>query len=527
MIQQKKILLFISTILIIATTWGCGQRQVTVFEDLEVPPASQGDPQYIVVFNEKSAALAISNNQETIPQGKELIHSMATDLSQALGHKAQKVFTNSIPGGVFTMSQAQVELLRQHPMISYIEKDGVVSISETQTDAPWNLDRIDQSELPLDEVFEIPSGDTIVHAYVIDTGIRGSHEEFASRNREGFDFVDNDGDPTDCNGHGTHVAGTLAGQQFGVAKEVLVHGIRVLDCRGSGRLSDVIAGIDWVTENHESPAVANMSLGGLPSQALDDAVEASVAAGITYVVAAGNSSRSACSESPARVGPTISVGSSNRSDQRSSFSNIGTCVDIFAPGSDITSAWSSRDDDYETISGTSMASPLVAGVAALYLSQNPEALPAQVHEALIANATTGTLSDLGSGSPDRLLSSEFLVAEDSDGGGTDIPAPPGSIALEEGSLIQNLQGNRGDESRYYLDIPAETDRVIIRISGGPGDADLYVKMGDAPTLNSYDCRPYRATANETCTLSVAPGERLHVMLRAYRAYSGVELQVNF
>ena len=226
-----------------------------------------------------------------------------------------------------------------------------------------------------------------VHAYIIDTGIRATHQEFGGRVTNGADFIGDGNGTNDCNGHGTHVAGTTGGTTYGVAKSVTIHAVRVLGCTGSGSTSGVIAGVDWVTANHASPAVANMSLGGGASTALDNAVTSSVNSGVSYAVAAGNSNANACNSSPARAAAAITVGATTSSDARSSFSNFGTCLDIFAPGSSITSAWSTSNTATNTISGTSMASPHVAGAIALYLQTNPGASGAAVTSALVNNST--------------------------------------------------------------------------------------------------------------------------------------------
>ncbi|MGH3084736.1 MAG: S8 family serine peptidase, partial [Gaiellaceae bacterium] len=251
--------------------------------------------------------------------------------------------------------------------------------------------------------------------YIIDTGVRGTHNEFTGRMGNGADFVGDGNGTNDCHGHGTHVAGTTGGTTYGVAKGFMIHPVRVLNCQGSGTTSGVIAGVDWVTNNSPSPAVANMSLGGGVSTALDNAVSSSISSGVSYAIAAGNSNANACNFSPARVGTANTVGSTTSSDARSSFSNYGTCLDIFAPGSSITSAWNTSDTTTNTISGTSMATPHVAGAIALYLDANPGAPPATVTSALVSNATTGKVSNPGAGSPNRLLYSIF---------GTPAPPPP-------------------------------------------------------------------------------------------------------
>jgi subtilisin family serine protease len=241
-----------------------------------------------------------------------------------------------------------------------------------------------------------------VTAYIIDTGIRFAHTDFGGRATSGYDAVDG-GSADDCNGHGTHVAGTVGGTRYGVAKAVRLVGVRVLNCSGSGTNAGVIAGVNWVTQNARKPAVANMSLGGGASTALDNAVAASISSGVTYALAAGNSNANACSASPARVASAITVGATTSTDARASYSNYGTCLDIFAPGSSITSAWSTSNTTTRSISGTSMASPHVAGAAALVLSANPSATPAQVRDSLVASSTPGVVTSAGTGSPNRLL----------------------------------------------------------------------------------------------------------------------------
>jgi subtilisin family serine protease len=244
--------------------------------------------------------------------------------------------------------------------------------------------------------------------YIVDTGIRFSHNDFGGRAVTGYDAVDG-GSADDCNGHGTHVAGTVGGSTYGVAKGVTLVGVRVLNCSGSGTNSGVIAGVNWVASDHQTgaPAVANMSLGGSVSSALDTAVNNAINDGVTFAVAAGNSNRNACNYSPARVAAAITVGATTSTDARASYSNYGSCLDLFAPGSSITSAWYTSNTATNTISGTSMATPHVAGVAALYLKGNPGASPATVRDAIVNNATTGKVTKPGTSSPNRLLFTDY------------------------------------------------------------------------------------------------------------------------
>ncbi len=292
------------------------------------------------------------------------------------------------------------------------QKDEKAGETVQQNPASWGLDRIDQRQLPLDDAYSYDRAGAGVTAYIIDTGVRVTHDDFGGRARSGYDFVDDDANADDCHGHGTHVGGTVAGSQYGVAKGADVVGVRVLNCQGSGSTSQVVSGIDWVTENAVKPAVANMSLGGGVDGVLDDAVRRSIDSGVSYAIAAGNGNilgwpQDACNYSPARVPEAITVGATDRDDQRASFSNYGTCLDVFAPGVDITSAWIGSDSDTNTISGTSMATPHVAGVAALYLEGNPSATPAQVRDAVVNNATSDVVGDPRAGSPNKLLYSLF------------------------------------------------------------------------------------------------------------------------
>jgi subtilisin family serine protease len=301
------------------------------------------------------------------------------------------------------MSEPAARRLAADPAVAYVEQNQTVTVTDTQANPPsWGLDRVDQRSLPLQGAYTYPSTAAAVHAYVIDTGIRLSHSAFGGRATSGFDAIDG-GTADDCDGHGTHVAGTIGGAQYGVAKEVQLVAVRVLDCGGSGTAAGVIAGINWVTANAIRPAVANMSLGGPTSTALDNAVTDSIDSGVTHVLAAGNSAATACTTSPARTPDAITVGATTRTDARSAFSNFGGCLDLFAPGSGITSAYVTSDTAAATASGTSMASPHVAGAAALLHAANPPQTPPHVAEALHPNATPDVVTSPGTGSPNLLL----------------------------------------------------------------------------------------------------------------------------
>ncbi|WBB96467.1 S8 family serine peptidase [Solwaraspora sp. WMMA2080] len=345
---------------------------------------------YIVVFKKS----AVTRGQ---------VAATARSLAGQHGRTVARTYTAALRGFEISASAKQAARIAAHPAVEYVEQNHTVRIADTQPNPPsWGLDRIDQRDLPLNDSYTYPNTASNVHAYIIDTGIRFSHNDFGGRAVSGFDAVDG-GSADDCNGHGTHVAGTVGGTAYGVAKGATLVGVRVLNCSGSGTTAGVIAGVDWVTDNAEMPAVANMSLGGGANTSLDTAVRNSIAAGVTYSLAAGNSNANACNTSPARVTEAITVGSTTSSDARSSFSNYGTCLDVFAPGSSITSAWHTSNTATNTISGTSMAAPHVAGAAALVASANPGWSPQEVRDYLYDNATGGAVGNPGSGSPNRLL----------------------------------------------------------------------------------------------------------------------------
>jgi subtilisin family serine protease len=327
------------------------------------------------------------------------------------------VYRNVFPGFAAELPLRAVDALGRNPRVQFVEPDGVVTATSTttQSNATWGLDRTDQRALPLDGTYRYSSTAQGIRSYIVDTGVRRTHDDFGGRVLPGATAISDGLGSDDCTGHGTHVAGTVAGSTWGVAKAAVIVPVRVLDCNGSGTTSGVIAGLDWIAREHPAgtPGVVNMSLGGGASTSLDDAVDRVSAAGLTVVVAAGNSDANACNYSPARAATAVTVGSTTSTDARSSFSNFGTCVDLFAPGSSIRSAWYTSNTATATLSGTSMAAPHVAGAALLLLAADPTLSPAQVRRALTDAATTGVVTGRGTGSPDRLL---FVDATASDSG---------------------------------------------------------------------------------------------------------------
>jgi len=385
------------------------------------PPQGEIPNQYIVTLN-----MPLANGLLGL---RSVEHAAQFALHSVGGGEMGYVYQHALTGFSVKLPSELVPVLRSLPIVKHIEADQYMSIGATQVSPVWGLDRIDQTNLPLNQSYiYADSAGQGSHVYIIDTGIRASHSEVVTRVGTGRNFASNSSsllfggstDPnntSDCNGHGTHVAGTAVGTQYGVAKKATVYPVRVLGCNGSGANSGVIAGVDWVAANHKKPAVANMSLGGTSSTALDTAVRNAVAAGVTFVAAAGNDNANACNGSPNRVAEALTVAASDIQDRRSSFSNHGSCVDLFAPGTGILSASHNSDTATATLSGTSMAAPHVAGAAALYLSGQPSATPAQVVQAILVSTSNNVISNVN-GSPNKLLNTSQL------GGNVSIPTPP-------------------------------------------------------------------------------------------------------
>ncbi|MEF3083918.1 S8 family serine peptidase [Luteimonas sp. SMYT11W] len=371
--------------------------------------------QYIVVFNSDEIRERVDADRLAGRLDKALVASpdaavaaevekRVVDVAAQHDLKVTQLYTHALHGMVVNADDRKLASLLNDPRVDFVEQDAYVELSATQTGATWGLDRIDQRDRPLNGTYVYDPLAANVRAYIIDSGIRTGHTQFGTRLLSGYSAINDGRGTNDCNGHGTHVAGTVGGTTWGVAKQVRLVPVRVFGCTGGSANSTIIAGIDWVRANRVLPAVANMSLGGPASTATDNATNNLINSGVTVVVAAGNNNgANACNYSPARVANAVTVGSTTSTDARSSFSNIGSCVNIFAPGSSITSAWSTSTSASNTISGTSMASPHVAGAAALYLTNNPSASPATVRNWLYSNSTPNRVSNPGTGSPNRLL----------------------------------------------------------------------------------------------------------------------------
>ncbi|MFC4063879.1 S8 family peptidase [Actinoplanes subglobosus] len=346
---------------------------------------------------------AIDGSYVVVFKSGQADRARADRLTRRYGGNVDRVFGNAVEGYTAKLTAAQAARLAGDPSVASVEADQVVRIADTQTSAPWGLDRSDQRALPLNSTYNYTASSGVT-VYVVDTGIRITHQQFGGRASYGYDAVEGDNVAQDGNGHGTFVAGVAVGSTYGIAKSANVVGVRVLDNNGSGTTAGVIAGIDWVTANATpGRSVANLSLGGGASSTLDAAVRRSIAAGIPYTIAAGNSGVNAANTSPARVTEGLTVGATSNTDAKASWSNYGSVLDLFAPGVSITSSWRTSDTATYTGSGTSFSAPHVAGAVALYLADNPGASVTAVNAAIINNATTGVVTSAGSGSPNRLL----------------------------------------------------------------------------------------------------------------------------
>ncbi|KJQ54441.1 Extracellular serine proteinase precursor [Microbacterium sp. SA39] len=435
---------------------------------------------------------------------------IASALTEAVGGEVVEVFNTVIDGYSAKLSEDEALAIASDDRVDHVEQAQMVYALGEQTDPPsWGTDRVDQRGQPLNQRFAYPdSAGAGVNVYVVDSGIRLTHSEFAGRLRPGFDAITPGGNASDCNGHGTHVAGTAVGSTYGIAKKATVYPVRVLDCKGESLSTTILTGIEWVAENAVRPATINYSVGcrqacSIPS--IDAAVKSIVASGITWVSAAGNSNDDACRYSPQLVPETITVGNSTRTDSKAPSSSWGRCLDVWAPGSEIISSWFTGDTEARSATGTSMAAPHVTGATALYLSANPSATPAQVHAAVVDNATPGTLTGLDTASPNRLLYTGFLNR-------TTNPAPTAvdlaAIANKTGTVGQPLSvsvsatGGTAPYSFSATGLPAglAIDAKTGTISGTPTAAAV-----SAITVTVRDSASPASSDTATFTLTVTGG----------------------
>ncbi|MFJ6994688.1 S8 family peptidase [Streptomyces sp. NPDC003090] len=457
-------------------------------ETAPVPPGGEGrivgadrpgavEGSYIVTF-------ADSVSRTDIP-------ASAKALAKRHGGNLTHTYTTALRGFAVTMSEERAKRLAADPSVARVEADGVAYAADTQTDPPsWGLDRVDQRSLPTDSRYTYATTASNVTAYVLDSGVRLSHRDFGGRAVSGYDFIDNDSNASDCHGHGTHVAGTVGGSSFGVAKGVKIVSVRVLNCQGNSGSSwaPVLAGIDWVTKNAAKPAVANMSIGGGRNQSVNDAVAASISSGVTWVVAAGNNNADSCQYSPSSTPSAITVGATNSRDARATGwnngqgSNYGSCLDIFAPGDSIVSTSHTGDTASRPDSGTSMASPHTAGAAALILSANPTWTPAQVRDRLVADATADKVTDARTGSPNRLL----YTGSD---GTTPPPAGPrfentGDYTIRDHATVESPLAVTGVSGNAPADLSVTVD--IRHTFRGDLRVELVAPDGSAYLLKDYN-----------------------------------------
>ncbi|MGW4277635.1 S8 family peptidase [Streptomyces seoulensis] len=471
-------------------------------------PVPPGGPQGRIVGADRPGAVEgsyIVTFKDSVARAD--VPGAAKELARRHAGSLRYTYTAALRGFAVRMSEKQAEELAADPSVARVEADAAAYAVDTQTNPPsWGLDRVDQRDLPVDKRYSYDTTAANVNAYIVDTGVRLSHRDFGGRAVSGYDFIDNDTNASDCAGHGTHVAGTVGGASYGIAKAVKLVSVRVLNCQGTSgdTWAPVLAGIDWVTKNAVKPAVANMSIGGGKTQSVNDAVAASIASGVTWVVAAGNNNADACSYSPASTAAAITVGATNSRDARATGwsngqgSNYGSCLDVFAPGDSIVSTSNSGDTASQTMSGTSMATPHVAGAAALLLAAHPAWTPAQVRDALVSDATAGKVTDARTGSPNKLLHT---------GAGT-TPPPTGpkfentddyqirdNATVESPLAVTGVSGNAPAGLSVTVDI-RHTFRGDLKV-------ELVAPDGTAHLLKDYDANDGADNVQATYTVDAS------------------------
>ena len=494
-----------------------------------------------------------------LEQGAAQTPGEAAQAARAQGAKVSHVYRHALRGYSATLPDALLAKLRRSSAVADVVRDGTVEFFDTQSPTPsYGIDRIDQRNRPLSNSYTYNATAAGVDAYIIDTGINRAHQDFGGRAVSGIDYY-NGGEVEDCQGHGTHVAGTVGGTSYGVAKGVRLIGVRIGDCSTSINTSTAISGIDWVTGNHTTrPAVANLSFGGGTNSAMDTAVRNMIADGVVAAIAAGNGNIlgqavDACGTSPGRVAEAITVGATTSTDAKASYSNYGTCLDIFAPGSSIVSASSSSNTGSATLSGTSMAAPHVAGAAAMYLQQFPSAKPADVAAALKANATQGVVTSPGSGSPNLLLYNGFISA----GGTTPEPTPtptptptatptttptptptpgtdpdPATPTLTSGTTTSSTSSATGGWKYFKIAVPTGRSSLNVVLDGPAcglfscaADLDLFVKKTSKPTTTSFNCSAETGSSDESCSVANPGADYWYVGVYTYSGSSGASFTI--
>ncbi len=468
---------------------------------------------YIVVLDEST----VSKNAVE-PE----VEAQAQYLSAVYGGRVQQIYSSALKGFVTEMTPDQAEVMNLDTSVRSIEEDGIISVSSSQPNAPWHLDRVDQRAMPIDTIYNYSFIGTAVNVYILDTGIRYTHVEFGGRADVVYDNINDGQNGNDCNGHGTHVAGIVGSATYGVAKNALLHSVRVLPCSGSGQISNLLAGVDWVTANHVSPAVANISITAPGSSpALEIGITNSIASGVTYAIAAGNNAADSCGFTPARTPNALTIGATANTDDRAGYSNYGTCNDLFAPGDQVTSLSNANDTATRVLSGTSMAAPMVAGAAALYLNGNPTASPAAVGNAIRNAATIGVVTNIDATSPNLLL---FTLLT---GSPTPTPTPtptPGATVRVRKHLLNptgtsstlgfpysatNLAASSFSltDNTIYSDanVPVPTGQTVVLVTEAPVAGwqltSIACAEGSAGVVNSTV-----DLANHNATIRAEPGE---------------------